>query len=420
MTVGEDVELDVRVLDGVADALRHLVTNAVDHGCERPAERHGRRQGRARPVTVDGPRRPARPSSWRSPTTAPGSTRHRCASRAIERGLLAADSTAVRRRAADRCCSKPGFSTRDDVTETSGRGVGLDVVRTAVEELGGTVEVDERARRRHALRAHPAGDARGDALPASRGSATSSTRCRCPGSSRPCRWPTPGARRRRRQHDAYATARRCPSADLGEALGVVRGARSPRWPCCSGAAGRDRWPGPSTPSRASARSSSRPLGEFLGRYPGVGRRDDRQRRHVMLLVDLRELALHRSPRRCARRGRGQAGRRPAAAPHRAHSRRARGQRAAAGADKPGTRRRCSWSRTRRRARAAARDPRGRRLHRHDRGRRPRRRLPVAAEPGRPRPVRRRDAGHGRLHADPHDPPDPRLGERAGRDHDVAR
>ena len=37
--VGEDVELDTRVLDGVADALRHLVTNAVDHGCETPAER---------------------------------------------------------------------------------------------------------------------------------------------------------------------------------------------------------------------------------------------------------------------------------------------------------------------------------------------------------------------------------------------
>ena len=42
--VGEDVELDTRVLDGVADALRHLVTNAVDHGCDTPAERSGRRQ----------------------------------------------------------------------------------------------------------------------------------------------------------------------------------------------------------------------------------------------------------------------------------------------------------------------------------------------------------------------------------------
>ena len=78
--VGEDVELDTRVLDGVADALRHLVTNAVDHGCDSPVGARRRPASRRRPPSPSRPEPPAPPSSSRSPTTATASTRRRCGS----------------------------------------------------------------------------------------------------------------------------------------------------------------------------------------------------------------------------------------------------------------------------------------------------------------------------------------------------
>ena len=59
---GADVELDVRVLDGVADALRHLVTNAVDHGCEPPGTRSPQASRRAPPSRVV--RAPGRARPW--------------------------------------------------------------------------------------------------------------------------------------------------------------------------------------------------------------------------------------------------------------------------------------------------------------------------------------------------------------------
>ena len=150
---GEDVELDTRVLDGVADALRHLVTNAVDHGCESPAQRIQAGKPPQATVTVS--------------ARAAGSTV------VIEvsddgRGV---DEDALRGRSPSSaaCCRSarprpgaallhvlfsPGFSTQGEVTETSGRGVGLDVVRTVVEDLSGTIEVRTEHGQRHHLRHH--------------------------------------------------------------------------------------------------------------------------------------------------------------------------------------------------------------------------------------------------------------------------
>jgi chemotaxis protein histidine kinase CheA len=138
--VGEDVELDTRVLDGVADALRHLVTNAVDHGCEPPEERV--RLGKPARATVTVSARVAGSTvvievsddGW-------GIDEDRLREVAVARGLLAPDAV-LSGQSLLSLLFHPGFSTRDEVTQTSGRGVGLDVVRTAVEELGGTVEID--------------------------------------------------------------------------------------------------------------------------------------------------------------------------------------------------------------------------------------------------------------------------------------
>jgi chemotaxis protein histidine kinase CheA len=134
---GVDVELDVRVLDAVADALRHLVTNAVDHGCETPDERRAMGKPRRATVTVRA-RQAGATVVVEVADDGAGVDDEALRVAAVERGL---DGTGA---ALHQLMFAPGLSTRADVTETSGRGVGLDVVRTAVEDLGGTVEVVSR------------------------------------------------------------------------------------------------------------------------------------------------------------------------------------------------------------------------------------------------------------------------------------
>ena len=138
--VGEDVELDTRVLDGVADALRHLVTNAVDHGCDTPAERMAAGKPAQATVTVSA-RAAGSTIVIEVGDDGYGIDEDSLRLAAVERGLLGADSQATGQPLLG-VLFQPGFSTRDEVTETSGRGVGLDVVRTAVEDLGGTIEID--------------------------------------------------------------------------------------------------------------------------------------------------------------------------------------------------------------------------------------------------------------------------------------
>ena len=140
---GEDVELDARVLDAVADSLRHLVTNAVDHGCEPTAERvHA---GKPAQATVRVSARAAG-STVVIEVSDDGRGVDEAALRAtaIERGALPPDSNASGP-ALLQVLFSPGFSTRAEVTQTSGRGVGLDVVRTVVEDLSGSIEVHAEA-----------------------------------------------------------------------------------------------------------------------------------------------------------------------------------------------------------------------------------------------------------------------------------
>ena len=138
-TSGEDVELDKQVLDGVADALKHLVINAVDHGIEASADREA----------VGKPSRGVVRVSARSvggtvvievADDGAGVDEEAVREKAIRLGLIAADSPLVGAGLLALLFT-PAFSTAETVTETSGRGVGLDVVRNAVEELGGSVDI---------------------------------------------------------------------------------------------------------------------------------------------------------------------------------------------------------------------------------------------------------------------------------------
>jgi chemotaxis protein histidine kinase CheA/CheY-like chemotaxis protein len=137
--VGQDVELDKQVLDGVSDALKHLVVNAVDHGCEMPGDRIADGKPGQATVTVT-----ARASGGtvviEVADDGQGIDDDALRTSAIARGVLLPDS-ALSGQALHNVLFLPGFTTADEVTETSGRGIGLDVVRTAVEGLGGLVEL---------------------------------------------------------------------------------------------------------------------------------------------------------------------------------------------------------------------------------------------------------------------------------------
>ncbi len=136
---GQEVELDTRVLDAVADSLRHLVINAVDHGCETVAERVAAGKPGQATVTLSAK---AAGSTVVIEVSDDGHGVDEVALRAaaVGCGLLPAGSSAAGPELLQTMFA-PAFSTRTEVTETSGRGVGLDVVRTVVEDLSGVIGV---------------------------------------------------------------------------------------------------------------------------------------------------------------------------------------------------------------------------------------------------------------------------------------
>jgi chemotaxis protein histidine kinase CheA len=137
--VGEDVELDKKVLDGVADALKHLVINAVDHGCETPDERGALDKPPRATVTVSA-KAAGGTVVLEVADDGRGIDEDKVRATAIERGLLPAGSTLAGAQLFQ-LLFLASFSTSPTVTSTSGRGVGLDVVKTAVDDLGGTIDV---------------------------------------------------------------------------------------------------------------------------------------------------------------------------------------------------------------------------------------------------------------------------------------
>jgi chemotaxis protein histidine kinase CheA len=141
---GEDVELDKRVLDTVGEALGHLVTNAVDHGCELPQQR--REAGKPEDATVSVRARASGASVIiEVADDGGGIDRKAVYAAAVAAGIAAPNAPEVGAAepgadALDHIFA-PALSTRQTVSESSGRGVGLDVVRATVESLGGQIEV---------------------------------------------------------------------------------------------------------------------------------------------------------------------------------------------------------------------------------------------------------------------------------------
>ena len=125
---GTETQLDRLVLDGLADMIIHVLRNALDHGIEPPEEREAAGKPRTGRLTLSAEQRGGQVA-----VTVADDGRgvgEEVARRAAELGSLTEVLT------------QPGFSTAEEITEVSGRGVGLDAVRTHVEGLGGDVEIE--------------------------------------------------------------------------------------------------------------------------------------------------------------------------------------------------------------------------------------------------------------------------------------
>ncbi|MBI5007615.1 MAG: chemotaxis protein CheA [Nitrosomonadales bacterium] len=138
---GEETEMDKTMIEDLNDPLVHLVRNAVDHGVETPEERlaagkpeksivelSARQEGDHILITITDDGKGMRPEVIRN--------------KAVEKGLITAEMANTLDEA--RCLELillPGFSTKDEISSVSGRGVGMDVVKTNIQKLNGTVSI---------------------------------------------------------------------------------------------------------------------------------------------------------------------------------------------------------------------------------------------------------------------------------------
>lgn len=139
---GGDTELDRSVMDGLNDPLLHLIRNAVDHGVELPEERKAAGKPEKGLLRLSA-RRDRDNVVIRIEDDGAGVNYEKVRQKAVSRGLYTAEEAAAL--TDDQVIDvlfNPGFSTADAITDISGRGVGLDVVRAAIESLKGSIKVE--------------------------------------------------------------------------------------------------------------------------------------------------------------------------------------------------------------------------------------------------------------------------------------
>ncbi|HEV2491173.1 MAG TPA: chemotaxis protein CheA [Candidatus Acidoferrales bacterium] len=138
----ENTDLDKSILDALAEPLAHLVRNAVDHGIESPSARMACGKPRSGIISLD--------SYYQGNQVVievsddgRGIDREKLTQRAIESGIISsADAAKLSDSDAARLIFEPGLTTADSVTQISGRGVGMDVVASALKRLKGSVDVE--------------------------------------------------------------------------------------------------------------------------------------------------------------------------------------------------------------------------------------------------------------------------------------
>lgn len=138
-TSGEGTEIDKGVIEKIGDPLTHMIRNAVDHGIEDAAVRLANGKPAQGLIRLSAEQKGAR-IFVRVSDDGGGIDRARVRAKAIEKGIIAAEAE-LSDEETDQLICAPGFSTAATVSSISGRGVGMDVVRSNVEALGGRVDI---------------------------------------------------------------------------------------------------------------------------------------------------------------------------------------------------------------------------------------------------------------------------------------
>ncbi|MBV6457201.1 MAG: Chemotaxis protein CheA [Fimbriimonadaceae bacterium] len=137
--VGEETELDKNLIEAIGDPLTHLVRNSIDHGLETPEERRSAGKPEAGVLSI---------SAFHEggnivievADDGKGLNRDKILAKAIDRGLVSPDENLSDEHVYN-LIFQPGFSTADKITDLSGRGVGMDIVKQAISAIGGTVKI---------------------------------------------------------------------------------------------------------------------------------------------------------------------------------------------------------------------------------------------------------------------------------------
>jgi two-component system chemotaxis sensor kinase CheA len=142
VTEGENCEVDKTVIERLADPLTHMIRNAIDHGLEKPEDRLAAGKPEQGTVRMIAAHRSGRVVIEVSDDGA-GINRSRVRQIAVERGIVSEDAQ-LSESEIDDLIFAPGFSTAATVSDVSGRGVGMDVVRRSIQALGGRITITSR------------------------------------------------------------------------------------------------------------------------------------------------------------------------------------------------------------------------------------------------------------------------------------
>jgi len=139
---GEDTDLDKNLVEALADPLIHLVRNSVDHGIEMPAEREQNGKSRTGKVILSASQEGDH-IELAIVDDGAGMDPQKLRGIAVKRGMMDEDAAS---RLTDKECFNlifmPGFSSKEKISDISGRGVGMDVVKTAITTLNGSIDID--------------------------------------------------------------------------------------------------------------------------------------------------------------------------------------------------------------------------------------------------------------------------------------
>jgi chemotaxis protein histidine kinase CheA len=142
--IGEDTEVDKTIIEQISDPLVHLIRNSVDHGLETTAERLAAGKPETGRVTLE-----AKHSAGEVWITVEddgrGLNRDKIFQKGVEKGLIKSEDREMKDEDIWRLIFEPGFSTAEQVSSISGRGVGMDVVKRNIERLRGKVDVRTKA-----------------------------------------------------------------------------------------------------------------------------------------------------------------------------------------------------------------------------------------------------------------------------------